>query len=419
MERWTRVFDDVERDVGSIRLPRWGRVVSVAGAVPWLVVDPDGVPVEPIRRFLVDFVARDNRPGSVRSYAYGLLRWWRWLRAVGVEWDKATPAEVRDLVAWLKQTTKPRRAPRTASAAMAGRVNPITRKRHLGDQYEPRTIRHSNAVLRSFYLFWIEIGEGPLINPVRLDRRGRRPNAHHNPLEPFRPEGKIRYNPKVPKRRPRAMPDERWNELFAGLRSNRDRAILALGISNAARASELLGVRGVDLDWGEQLVRVVRKGTGAEQWLPASPEAFVWIRLYLAELGPLEPNEPIWWTLRRRDHGDGLRRQPMNYEALRAVFRRVNALLGTNYSMHDLRHSAALRMSRDEALSMRDVQTILGHAHLSTTADVYLVEDEDQVIRRVQQHLIEREQRAQQSPPPVAVGYDSNDLSVLFGGNPR
>ena len=163
-------------------------------------------------------------------------------------------------------------------------------------------------------------------------------------------------------------------------------------------------------------MRVTRKGSGAEQWLPASPDAFVWIRLYLAELDPLEPDEPLWWTLRRRDHGAGLRRQPMNYEALRAVFRRVNALLGTNYSMHDLRHTAALRMSRDESLSMRDVQTILGHAHLSTTADVYLVEDEDQVIRRVQQHLIEREHRAQHTPPRVAVGYDTNDLSVLFGG---
>ncbi len=140
------MFDDVERDVGSIRLPQWGRVVSVTGTVPWLVVDPDGVPVEPVRRFLVDFVARDNRAGSVRSYAYDLLRWWRWLRAVGVEWDKATPAEVRDLVLWLKQTGKPRQAPRTTSAATAGRVNPITRKRHLGDRYEPRTIRHSNAL---------------------------------------------------------------------------------------------------------------------------------------------------------------------------------------------------------------------------------------------------------------------------------
>ena len=119
----------------------------------------------------------------------------------------------------------------------------------------------------------------------------------------------------------------------------------------------------------------------------------------------------------RRDRGAGLRRQPLNYEALRAVFRRVNALLGTNYSMHDLRHTAALRMARDDTLSLRDVQAILGHAHLSTTADVYLVEEQAQVIRRVQRHLAERKQRAQQPPPPVAVGYDADDLDVLFGGS--
>jgi integrase len=213
------------------------------------------------------------------------------------------------------------------------------------------------------------------------------------------------------------MPDERWNELFAALRSNRDRAILALAVSNGARASELLGVRGVDLDWGDQLVRVVRKGTLAEQWLPVSPEAFVWIRLYQEEGPPLDPQAPLWWTLRRRDHGAGLAYQPMNYEALRAVFRRVNASLGTNWSMHDLRHTAALRMARDESLSLRDVQTILGHAHLSTTADVYLVEEESQVIRRVQEHLAELKERAQRPRPAVALGYQASDLEMLFGGD--
>jgi hypothetical protein len=65
------------------------------------------------------------------------------------------------------------------------------------------------------------------------------------------------------------------------------------------------------------------------------------------------------------------------------------------------------------------VQTILGHAHLSTTADIYLVEDEARVIRRVAEHLAEREHRAQVPPPPVAVGYDDGDLSVLFGGLPQ
>lgn len=104
----------------------------------------------------------------------------------------------------------------------------------------------------------------------------------------------------------------------------------------------------------------------------------------------------------------------MNYEALRAVFRRVNALLGSNWTMHDLRHTAAIRMSRDDALSLRDVQTILGHAHLSTTGDVYLVEDEAQVIGRVRRHLQERQDGARQ-PPRVAAGYDADALAVLLG----
>ncbi|MBZ9640487.1 site-specific integrase [Streptomyces sp. PSKA30] len=219
-------------------------------------------------------------------------------------------------------------------------------------------------MIRSFYEFWIESGSGPLVNPVPLARNvRRRPHAHHNPLDPYGSEGRLRYNPKVPRRRPRQLPDERWNEPFAALRSNRDRAILALGISNAARASELLGVRGVDIDWGDQLVRVERKGSQAEQWLPSSPESFIWLRLCQSEGPPLDPQAPLWWTLRRRDHGEGLAYQPMNFEALSAVFRQVNALLGTNWSMHDLRHTAALRMARDKRLTLRDVQTILGHAH--------------------------------------------------------
>jgi integrase len=362
-------------------------------------------------------MARDNRPGSVRSYCHDLLRWWRWLQLAEVEWDRATSAEVRDFVLWLGATRKPRRLARTRSAGTAGTINPITRKRNLDDRYQPRTIRHSNAVLRAFYTFWIERGEGPLVNPVPLARQDRRPHAHHNPLEPFRPEGRLRYNPRVPKQRPRQMPDERWAELFAALRSNRDRALLALAISNGARAAELLGMRISDLDWGDQMVRVIRKGTRAEQWLPASPEAFVWIRLYLADLGtPLDPGETLWWTLRRRADSEGLHRQPMTYEALRAVLRRANALLGTNWSMHDLRHTCALRMARAESLSLVDIQTILGHAHLSTTARIYLVEDEAQVVRRVQRHLAEREELRKHPVPGPASVYHAADLAVLFDG---
>lgn len=52
------------RDIAAIQLPRWGRVVPADGPVPWLVVDDDSVPVEPIRRYLTDFMAKDTSAGS-------------------------------------------------------------------------------------------------------------------------------------------------------------------------------------------------------------------------------------------------------------------------------------------------------------------------------------------------------------------
>lgn len=123
-----------ERDVEAIQLPGWGRVAPAEGVVPWLVFDPSGSPVGPVRRYLTAFVARGNSPSSVRSYAYALLRWWHWLRAVGVEWDRATPAEARDLPLWLTQAIKPRNSARTVSAATAGTVNSMTRKPYLDDR---------------------------------------------------------------------------------------------------------------------------------------------------------------------------------------------------------------------------------------------------------------------------------------------
>lgn len=68
-----------------------------------------------------------------------------------------------------------------------GQRQPTDRKQYLDDDYRARTIRHSNAVLRDFYAYWIDVGEGPLLNPVRIDHRSpERPNAGHNPLQPFR-----------------------------------------------------------------------------------------------------------------------------------------------------------------------------------------------------------------------------------------
>ena len=286
---------------------------------------------------------RGGQGSTLRSYAGDLLRWWRFLEAVGVGWDRASRVEARDFSCWIQltakqrlQTSRPKKA--RLSLRAAGAPNAVTGKPVPGDGYAPSTVAHSETVLRRFYDFHRDGGTGPVLNPFPLDssRRGRR-HAHHNPMDERAPERSGRYRPAVPKRIPRAIPDEWFNRLFASLPSDRDRALVAFWVSTGARASELLGMRQCDFKPGEQLISVVRKGTRAVQELPASPDAFVWHRLYQQELlrlgVPRGLRQPAWWTLRKPY-------RPLTYHGAHRMFERVNASLGADWTIHDLRHYA-------------------------------------------------------------------------------
>jgi integrase len=50
----------------------------------------------------------------------------------------------------------------------------------------------------------------------------------------------------------------------------------------------------------------------------------------------------------------------LSYDASRLMFGRANAALGSNWSLHDLRHSAAYRMARDPSVPLTDVQQVMG-----------------------------------------------------------
>ena len=145
---------------------------------------------------------------------------------------------------------------------------------------------HCETVCRGFYAYHLEAGTGPIVNPFPLARPGRA-HAHHNPMDPFPRQKAGLFRPRVPRRVPKQIPDAVFNELFARLPSHRDRALVAFWVSTGARASELLGAVCSGADPGQQLITVIRKGSRAMQQLPASPDAFVWLRLYQQEMhGP-------------------------------------------------------------------------------------------------------------------------------------
>jgi site-specific recombinase XerC len=100
------------------------------------------------------------------------------------------------------------------------------------------------------------------------------------------------------------------------------------------------------------------------------------------------------------------------------MLQRANESLGTSWTLHDLRHTAAQRMVEDPSMSLTDVQWVLGHAHITTT-QIYLRPREDEVIGRVLAHHRDRAKRPTPPPPPTdTAGYSPEVLAVLFG-SPR
>ena len=191
--------------------------------------------------------------------------------AVGVPWDQATRAEARDFIRWLQVAGKPVRPhwrhpgdPVPPRAAARPAPNPVTGKAPPGPGYAPVTVAHCETVARGFYEFHVNAGAGPMVNPFPLarGRAGQRSSAHRSPLEPFRAERSGLYRPRMARRRPRQIPDEQFSELFAALGSHRDRALVAFWVSSGVRAAELLGATVGDADPGQQLITVIRKGSG-------------------------------------------------------------------------------------------------------------------------------------------------------------
>jgi site-specific recombinase XerD len=394
-------------DLASLVVPLAGQLVVTGDRwEPYRLVDVHGEAVGAAGAYFFHLQAAGRAEATVRSYGMDLLRWFRFLWAAGVAWDRAARSDARDFCRWLQLAGKPAR-PHWRSA---GQPRPAGVR---GGVYAPSVRAHSETVLRSFYDFHQEAGTGPLVNPFPLDRsrRGGRAHAHHNPMEPFHPERSGLYRPAVPSRIPRSVPDEEFNQIFAALRSHRDRALVAFYVSTGARASELLSVSRGGVDPGRQLITVVRKGTREMQQLPASCDAFVWLRLYQLETGALLPRgsgQPLWWTLRRPV-------RPRTYNRVHRMFERAGAVAGTDATLHSLRHTAAYRMAEDPALPLTDVQLVLGHALLTTT-QLYLTPRKEDVIRRILAHHAEQVGQARRRARPApAPGYRRESLDVLFG----
>jgi integrase/recombinase XerD len=155
---------------------------------------------------------------------------------------------------------------------------------------------------------------------------------------------------------PRATSDSKVAHAIA----ERDRAMLEVFYAGALRVSEIIGVKMEDLklDLGYTLVR----GKGdKERIVPIGRSAMEALGSYLSNARPaLVGGKTCPWLF----PGRGPRQ--LSRQSVWAMVRASSLATGKHVSPHMLRHSCATHMVENGA-DLRTVQTILGHADISTT----------------------------------------------------
>jgi integrase/recombinase XerD len=140
----------------------------------------------------------------------------------------------------------------------------------------------------------------------------------------------------------------------------RDRAILEVLYGGALRVSELVGVGLNDLKL-EQGYLLVRGKGDKERIVPLGRAAIRALQEYLSAARPIlagQRSSPLVFIAR------GARR--LTRQRVWQMVRSASATSGRAASPHMLRHSCATHMVENGA-DLRTVQTILGHADISTT----------------------------------------------------
>jgi integrase/recombinase XerD len=147
---------------------------------------------------------------------------------------------------------------------------------------------------------------------------------------------------------------------YAAALGARDRALLEVMYAGALRVSEIVGIRLEDLKLELGYVLVRGKGD-KERIVPLGRSAQEAVRDYLRDWRPAllgKKNSALVFVARG---GRGITRKRV-WQMVRAASR----LSGRAASPHMLRHSCATHMVGNGA-DLRTVQTILGHADISTT----------------------------------------------------
>lgn len=200
---------------------------------------------------------------------------------------------------------------------------------------------------------------------------------------------------RAPRRLPRILEPAEAVALLAALRTERDRAMVTLMLHAGLRRCEVLGLRFVDVQPGDQRVFIAEGKGGHRRIVPVVPAFFTHLAAYLAQERPAESEaEAVFVVLKGPTRGRRLTAAGLD-EVLAGARRRAGL---SHASCHELRHTCFTRL-REAGMTLEAIQAQAGHANLDTTR-IYLHLSNDWLAAEYQQAMAVLDRLYQEEPEP-------------------
>jgi len=285
-------------------------------------------------------------------------------------------------------------------------------------------------VLSSYFDYCIrcdtEDGRGPWngrVNPASGNPLADAPR--HGMIGPDLPQHRPHrdgFRRRVPRVIPQVLDSSEIQRLIDTASSWRDKAILTLLSRTGQRIgnwSTLAGRHGVlgmtldDVDRKRRTITVRLKGARDEHRVPVTDDFWPLLDKYLGAERRASKEIKALWTAARKGRG-----KPLCYASFESSLRYIAHKAGVAVHPHLFRHTLAQGVL-DTTGNIKVAQEILGHAHLSTTADLYMRVDQHTMVSALAAAKTDADRSAAQRTQPAgqatqyAFDYDDKTIEEL------
>jgi site-specific recombinase XerD len=295
-------------------------------------IDGTGQLVEKANKYFEAAEVHGCSPDSVRTYAFGLMTFFRWLNQ---DWDKFKKFNQKDLQDWM------------------------TFLKNKG--FQPNSINQRLHCVRGFYKFCFGVAiphAAGVIYPRGYTHVSGRRGLYRSPY-PQRRVTELKV--KVPQRVVDPLKPIEVDKFMAHLLRYRDVAIVLTMMTCGLRSLEVISLRLEDIDFHQCQMRVRGKGR-KERIVPLCFQIMKAFEKYLTMERPKHSVDNFFVVLRGEASG-----KKLNRESFRAFFRYHRNKSGVKKARpHEFRHLFASDLAR-AGVSVAVIQELLGHAELKTS----------------------------------------------------